>query len=221
MAAGDAAIFCLNIPWLCVTSYTPHITLEFQEGVSFRSDFSFPFLNTIHTSVLGSGALYPFRSVPKFRSIDSINRQAPGDGEGQASLACCCPWDLEESDMTEWWNNITIPAGQCAFWFASLLFPVLQQQSSWLDSLSASLGPRKLNPNTQRIRGWPVKELNVTLGMAGPSRRTTKAQSRRKHSSYREINCKGPGLLTPIDREPYFRVSFPFLSFLSLQNMLV
>ena len=26
--------------------------------------------------------------------------QTPGDGEGPGSLACCCPWGLEESDMT-------------------------------------------------------------------------------------------------------------------------
>ena len=27
--------------------------------------------------------------------------QAPGDDEGQGSLACCNPWDCKESDMTE------------------------------------------------------------------------------------------------------------------------
>ena len=27
--------------------------------------------------------------------------QAPGDSEGQGSLACCSPWDQKESDMTE------------------------------------------------------------------------------------------------------------------------
>ena len=26
--------------------------------------------------------------------------QAPGDGEGQGSLACCSPWGGKESDMT-------------------------------------------------------------------------------------------------------------------------
>ena len=26
--------------------------------------------------------------------------QAPGDGEGQGSLACCSPWGHKESDMT-------------------------------------------------------------------------------------------------------------------------
>ena len=27
-------------------------------------------------------------------------KQAPGDGEGQGSLACCSPWGHKESDMT-------------------------------------------------------------------------------------------------------------------------
>ena len=27
--------------------------------------------------------------------------QAPGVGDGQRSLACCSPWDGNESDMTE------------------------------------------------------------------------------------------------------------------------
>ena len=31
--------------------------------------------------------------------------QAPGDGEGQGSLACCSPWGCEESDTTERLNN--------------------------------------------------------------------------------------------------------------------
>ena len=31
--------------------------------------------------------------------------QAPGDGEGQGSLACCSPWGCKESDMTERLNN--------------------------------------------------------------------------------------------------------------------
>ena len=28
-------------------------------------------------------------------------KQAPGDGEGQGSLACCSPWGHNESDVTE------------------------------------------------------------------------------------------------------------------------
>ena len=31
--------------------------------------------------------------------------QAPGDGEGQGSLACCSPWCHKESDTTYWLNN--------------------------------------------------------------------------------------------------------------------
>ena len=31
--------------------------------------------------------------------------QAPGDGEGQGSLACSSSWGLKELDTTEWLNN--------------------------------------------------------------------------------------------------------------------
>ena len=31
--------------------------------------------------------------------------QAPGDGEGQGSLACCSPWGRKESDTTERLKN--------------------------------------------------------------------------------------------------------------------
>ena len=31
--------------------------------------------------------------------------QAPGDGEGQGSLACCSPLGCKESDTTEQLNN--------------------------------------------------------------------------------------------------------------------
>ena len=31
--------------------------------------------------------------------------QAPGDGEGQGSLACCSPWGCKKSDTTERLNN--------------------------------------------------------------------------------------------------------------------
>ena len=31
--------------------------------------------------------------------------QAPGNGEGQGSLACCSPWGRKESDMTQQLNN--------------------------------------------------------------------------------------------------------------------
>ena len=31
--------------------------------------------------------------------------QAPGDGEGQGSPVCCCPWRRKESDTTERQNN--------------------------------------------------------------------------------------------------------------------
>ena len=35
--------------------------------------------------------------------------QAPRDGEGQRSLACCSLWDHKELDITERLNNNKIP----------------------------------------------------------------------------------------------------------------
>ena len=34
-----------------------------------------------------------------------VFERAPGDGEGQGSLACCSPWGREESYMTERLNS--------------------------------------------------------------------------------------------------------------------
>jgi len=31
--------------------------------------------------------------------------QAPGDGEGEGSLACCSPWGYKKSDWTDWLNS--------------------------------------------------------------------------------------------------------------------
>ena len=38
-------------------------------------------------------------------SMDTEPEQAPGDGEGQGSLACCSSWGHKGSDMTERLNN--------------------------------------------------------------------------------------------------------------------
>ena len=32
-------------------------------------------------------------------------KQAPGDGAGQRSLACCSPWNHKDSDKTEQLNS--------------------------------------------------------------------------------------------------------------------
>ena len=38
--------------------------------------------------------------------------QAPGDGEGQGSLACCSPWGCKALDMTERLNDKSHSAGE-------------------------------------------------------------------------------------------------------------
>ena len=40
--------------------------------------------------------------------------QAPGDDEGQGSLACCSPWGHKESDATEW-LNLSSKESACQF----------------------------------------------------------------------------------------------------------
>ena len=44
-------------------------------------------------------------------------KQAPGVGDGQGSLACCSPWGIKESDMTEQlnWTDIII-GGRTRIW---------------------------------------------------------------------------------------------------------
>ena len=39
--------------------------------------------------------------------------QAPGDGEGQGSLACCSPWSHEESDVTDRLSKLVLVAQSC------------------------------------------------------------------------------------------------------------
>ena len=47
------------------------------------------------------------RGWQRMRWLDGITEfeQAPGNGEGQGSLACCSPWGREESDTTERLDN--------------------------------------------------------------------------------------------------------------------
>ena len=40
--------------------------------------------------------------------VDMEFEQTPGDSERQGSLACCSPWGLKESDMTEQLNQNTM-----------------------------------------------------------------------------------------------------------------
>ena len=62
------------------------------------------------TLMLGKTEGRSRRGSQKIRWLDGITdnghefEQALGDGEGQASLACCSPWGGKELDMTEWLN---------------------------------------------------------------------------------------------------------------------
>ena len=39
--------------------------------------------------------------------------QTPGDGEGQGSLVCCCPWSHKGSDTSQWQNNNNCSLSLC------------------------------------------------------------------------------------------------------------
>ena len=61
---------------------------------------------------LMQGKIEGRRGRQRMRWLDGITNsmghefeQTPGLGEGQGSLACFCPWDRKESDMTEQLNN--------------------------------------------------------------------------------------------------------------------
>ena len=62
------------------------------------------------TLMLGKTDSRRRRGWQRMRWLDGITNghefaQAPGDKEGQGSLACCSPWGCKELDMTERWNN--------------------------------------------------------------------------------------------------------------------
>ena len=62
------------------------------------------------TLMLGKTDSRRRRGWQRMRWLDGITNghefaQAPGDREGQRSLACCSPWGCKELDMTERWNN--------------------------------------------------------------------------------------------------------------------
>ena len=59
-------------------------------------------------------------------------KQAPGDGEGQGSLACCSPWGCKELDMTERLNNNSNNKGYYVSKTLSDLVPCLHLRSDIL-----------------------------------------------------------------------------------------
>ena len=59
--------------------------------------------------------------------------QTSGSSKGQGSLACCSPWRLKESDMTEQQNNI------CSYYsvmFSFWLLPIIMQKKGYSEERS-------------------------------------------------------------------------------------
>ena len=78
------------------------LMLKLQSHLMHRTD-SFE-----KTMVLGKTESRRRRGQQRMRWLDGITdsdrhefEQAPGDGEGQGSLACCSPWGHKESGTTE------------------------------------------------------------------------------------------------------------------------
>ena len=60
----------------------------------------------ISASIVPEGSCAGTRGHPRLQNfIFFFFQQAPGDSEGQGSLACCSPWSHKESDMTERLNK--------------------------------------------------------------------------------------------------------------------
>ena len=61
--------------------------------------------------------------------------QTPGDGEGQGSLVCYCPWSCKESDTTEQLNsnNKEFRSSVVLAKLQKVLEPCLEQRRHWMD----------------------------------------------------------------------------------------
>ena len=95
--------------------------------------------------------------------------QAPGDSEGQGSLACCSPWGLQESDMTEWLNwtktDLFIFSSFDIWMYILLFFFFLHistsffvkpsqnrlQRTCYLTTQQSSTSPEKVNINSKTL----------------------------------------------------------------------
>ena len=93
--------------------------------------------------------------------------QAPGDGEGQGSLAWCSPWSRKESDMTEQLNNSTALCSAYMRIVASLvnhgtslvaqtvkLLPTMQE--TWVQSLGQKDLLEKEIATHSSILAWTI-----------------------------------------------------------------
>ena len=69
--------------------------------------------------------------------------QAPGDGDGQGSLACCSPWGRKELETTEWLNWTELR----------------EQGSKKVNEPYAFSRESRTKISLVRIRGAPVKAL--------------------------------------------------------------
>ena len=94
-----------NQPWIFTGRTMMRLMLQYFGHLMQRVDSS------EKTLMLGKIEGRRRRGQQRMRWLDGITdsidtkEEAPGDGEGQRSLASCSPWGCRESDTTEWPNN--------------------------------------------------------------------------------------------------------------------
>ena len=113
----------LCVVWSC-SGFSFHLLSSLQSG----------FVRGCHPFLLGPGPVYwCIYSLMRHPRLDGHEfEQAPGDGDGQGSLACCSPWGRKESDTTERLNWTEGPRELC--W--GDLFGFV---ASWLPGLGSAI----------------------------------------------------------------------------------
>ena len=85
---------------------------------------------------------------------------APGDGEGQGSLACCSPW-AQKSDTTEWLNNLL-----------NVIWTIFTASSLGVDSISRNYFPClsiRSSSSSMKVLPWDCSNSVTSSGSTANS----------------------------------------------------
>ena len=84
--------------------------------------------------------------------------QAPGNGKGRGSLACCSPWGCKESDMTEWLNKnnyCEFPGGLVVGFCVSLMWPEFNPWPGNWDPRNLERRQKRKEEKKKNKKLWP------------------------------------------------------------------
>ena len=98
--------------------------------------------------------------------------RAPGVGDGQGGLACCCPWNHKESDMTERLNRTELKDLQInrtlSLWGVVLYVSLssLSEQAAFVSSSHNAVGVLHLGVRIAflKVAGALIRSLRVPIG---------------------------------------------------------